>query len=177
MIDLVGHQFGLLIVIAFAEKRGTQGQPHWRCSCDCGGTSIVAGNNLKSGATTSCGCVGRAKREAANLKHGAGRRAAKTPEYIVWKAMHQRCENPRSRDYPNYGGRGIAVCARWNDFAAFIADMGPRPAGLTIDRINNDGNYEPTNCRWTTRAQQNANKRPRHPELETREGEQPTESA
>jgi hypothetical protein len=88
------------------------------------------------------------------------RRHLAQPEYYAWNAMKQRCSNPRNASFKNYGGRGISVCARWAEsFEAFIADMGPRPKGLTIDRLNNDGNYEPSNCRWATREQQIANSR------------------
>lgn len=92
-------------------------------------------------------------------RHGHGRRGRITPEYHTWKNMLTRCRNPRVSDYKHYGGRGIKVCDRWLDFANFLADMGRRPPGLTLNRINNNGNYEPGNCEWTTRKKQNNNRR------------------
>lgn len=92
--------------------------------------------------------------------HGAGRRGKRTPEYGVWMQMRRRCNSQTAERYHDYGGRGIKVCERWGTYAAFIADMGPRPAsGYSIDRIDNDGNYEPSNCRWATQKQQTANRR------------------
>lgn len=106
-----------------------------------------------------------------NERHGASRRGRRTPEYSVWAGMRRRCETPSVKSYPDYGGRGIRVCERWNDFATFLHDMGPRPSrDHSIDRINNDGNYEPDNCRWATRCEQNRNQRPRRIASECKRG-------
>lgn len=98
-----------------------------------------------------------AVRTAANVKR---RYENQHPLYATWKSMRQRCNDPNSSSYPRYGGRGIQVCSRWDDFQTFLADMGERPEGKTLDRIDNDGGYEPSNCRWATRSQQEKNKRP-----------------
>jgi hypothetical protein len=165
--DLTGQRFGRLVV----ERRGgVHATPNgsrftlWRCRCDCGGTSEVKANALRSGNTKSCGCL---KAEVLhvpamnpNRRHGAFNNGDSDPVYWVWSSMKARCLNPKDSHFAHYGGRGITVCERWRQsFAAFRDDMGPRPEGLEIDRINNDGNYEPGNCRWTTRSVQATNRR------------------
>jgi hypothetical protein len=160
MIDLIGRRFGRLVVLALHPKRSRFGEARWICRCDCGGESIVHGSNLPSGNSKSCGCIRKemlAKRNTNNTKHGLCRSRA----YRRWQSMKARCFNPRHRSYPWYGGRGISVCEHWLIFENCYADMGEPPPGLSLDRIDPDGNYEPGNCRWATAAEQLANRRPR----------------
>lgn len=158
LIDLTGKMFGRLTVLRRADQNTPQGHPTWECSCSCGNLTTTTGINLRHGRTRSCGCFEQESRSTNNLKHGL----VGTYFYYIWNAMQNRCSNPNNPKYRDYGARGIKVCARWNDVANFAADMGPRPSSEhSIDRIDNDGNYEPTNCRWATVAQQHANRRPR----------------
>jgi hypothetical protein len=161
-IDLTGKRFGRWRVIALLPERQRntrERQRHtcWLCRCDCGGESIVRADKLIKGLSKSCGCISKEMFVKRNTKHGLSRSRA----YYCWKNMRARCFNPRHRQYPSYGGRGISVCERWLIFENFYADMGEPPPGLSLDRINNDGNYEPGNCRWATVAEQLANRRPR----------------
>jgi hypothetical protein len=154
IIDLTGEKFGRLTVLAWHPSGiwRSRSQPMWLCRCRCGIERVVLGHHLRAGKTRSCGCFARER----STTHGLSR----THVYRVWQGMKERCLNRRHRSYFNYGGRGIKVCERWLIFENFYADMGDPPPGLSLDRINNNGNYEPNNCRWATQAQQLANRRP-----------------
>lgn len=151
-----GTRFGRLVVLALDDQRTDGGGLRWRCRCDCGREVVAWGTALRKGHTASCGCWRRDQSAGSHTVHGA----RFTPEYQVWLAMRQRCTNPKHASYPNYGGRGVTVCARWDDFAAFLADVGPRPSPRhSIDRVDNARPYEPGNVRWSTRTEQTRNRR------------------
>lgn len=158
VIDLTGRRFGRLVVIGRADPPvDNQGAARWHCRCDCGNEKDVRGSDLRRGRTTSCGCLQKERVRAASITHGqTGSRL-----YYVWEAMRQRCTNQYNRWYDDYGGRGIAVCEEWHDFANFMqwAERTGYQEGLSIDRIDVNEGYNPVNCRWVTMHEQNRNKR------------------
>ena len=160
MKDLIGKKFERWTVIAEAPTR-----KHYRkmvlCKCDCGSVGEVPIHKLGKW-SKSCGCL----KIELQTKHGSAKRGSESDVYRIWASMKDRCQNPKNKRYYNYGGRGITLCDRWQTFENFASDMGPRPKGLSVDRINNDKGYEPGNCRWATASQQMYNRR--RPSLEIR---------
>lgn len=155
--DLDGQRFGRLTVVGRAERPDTKSGAYvyWMAECDCGGKAVVRSSRLVSGETQSCGCLRVERIKAANTSHGM----TNTKTWKVWSSMWERCTNEASPHFKGYGARGISVCERWKEFPNFLEDMGVKPAGKSLDRINNNGNYEPSNCRWADCKTQSRNRR------------------
>lgn len=146
---MLGKRFHFLVAVEFLRP------DRYRCICDCGNEVVAYTGNLNKGRNKSCGCWKKMTSKAIHTTHGM----SYSDEYKIWQGIRTRCKNPNATSFPRYGGSGITICERWdNSFDAFHEDMGPRPSKKhSVDRINNDGNYEPSNCRWATPSEQRSN--------------------
>lgn len=153
--DITGQRFGKLVVLARHSRKAKGRRYYWLCQCDCGRQKVIRDDALTSGVTRSCSCL---QREIAT-KHGHYAGGKNSPTASSWRAMLGRCTEPSNKRYKYYGGRGITICDRWLVFTNFLADMGACPTGYSIERVDVDGNYEPSNCVWIPKAEQSRNRR------------------
>lgn len=157
-VDITGHKYNRLLALEDVGKDVRNGRV-WKCRCDCGNYVNVSSNHLRRGHSKSCGCISRESAVQRFTTHGHTKKGQST-EYKAWSNMISRCTNSNTTYYDNYGGRGISVCDRWLSFENFLSDMGLKPSPKhSIDRIDVNGNYEPSNCRWATMNQQARNTR------------------
>lgn len=154
---IIGKRFGRLVVLSLV-GRTRHRHTTWMCRCDCGQSVTLSRTSFKS--QQSCGCLRREATSMMAVRYHRTHGQTKTREFVAWPSAKSRCTSPTNKNFNNYGGRGITMCDEWlHDFPAFWAHIGPCPSGLTLDRIDNDGHYEPGNVRWATHAQQAANRR------------------
>lgn len=163
-VDLTGKRYGRLTVLERTDSTGRN--IRWLCRCDCGKESKVFGFSLKRGQTKSCGCLQKEVTSEIMTKHGL----TNTPEYKIWKSMRDRINNPNNKAYGYYGGKGITYDPRWESFENFLEDMGERPKGMTLDRIDPNGNYCKENCRWADYSTQGYNQNIRQTNISGRTG-------
>lgn len=160
-IELTNKRFGRWVALELVMVRTRNGtRADWKCLCDCGAIKQIPSSNLLRGMSKSCGCLKYDMRSTHCITHGHTI-GTPSPTYVSWYNIFSRCYNKKATGYKYWGGRGITICERWRDFTNFLTDMGERPEGKSIDRIDNEGNYEPGNCRWATSSEQNRNKRRR----------------
>ncbi len=154
-----GKKIGRLFVLHKCGSQKSTGSIKWECLCDCGNIKAIDGVSLRRGSIVSCGCFNAEQASKLMTTHGYSRATgAKKATYKIWTSMLQRCNNPKSQKFHRYGARGISVCCDWHQFENFIFDMGERPEGFSIDRIDNDGNYCKDNCRWASDSDQSHNR-------------------
>lgn len=157
-VDMTGITYGRLTVLGYAGKRSAEPRTYWYCRCDCGTVKVICGHNLKQGTSRSCGCLQRELVSKRCTLHGQSRKGNQSSEYSTYKGAKERCNNPKHKYYAYYGGRGIEF--RFKSFASFLSCIGCKPSARhELDRVDNDGHYEPGNVRWATSEEQANNTR------------------
>lgn len=157
--DLTGQKFERLLVLEAENTSNSKRHIVWKCLCDCGNVTTATGSELRRFHKRSCGCLHSDVVVQISTKHGHAKAKNLSPTYVSWASMLTRCTNENAINFKHYGGRGISVCQRWKIFENFLEDMGKRPDGMSIDRIDVNGNYEPSNCKWSTQSEQLKNRR------------------